>query len=607
MPRIRRFTREAWRELPFETGAVATVAISLILAVERVVRSSAGELWLARLILAALVATPLLFSLTLLARAGRLPRAARLSLSAAVAAGCLGAMILGLRESSDIDRSWFLWPYGFALIAAVLVPFVTTALAAGRAREVRFAAFDRFLRRFCEQTTGVVILGAAALAAVGVVFMALSELFDLKVDELAIDACLLVVAVFTVGYLYQLLSPGDGDRVPELWRRLVTGVGVPFVAVMLAILAVYELYVLATGEMPRNLLSPLIIGAGAVGFVCTLIMAAILRDEMPRGPLAPAEPHRWTKHLSIRVVRAFPLGLLALLPMAGWALVLRIEQYGFTPFRVGRMLALLCLGTLALLGSIRYLRGRRALSWEVPLCCIAFALAGLWGPAGAVRLSVESQVPRLERMLTEAGVAQRVIHAEAPPEETRVPDQTFEELASQIGDVYDLGGEAALRRVFRGELSRCADRWLARQCLERLGVVSDQRLENRWRYGVADVQGSFAIPWQAGADATAARPAHLSFVNLGEGVHRDAGGAYTLRLEANQVHCHRDGVELGAASLEAAAAEALYQDHLSPTPIAIRDRTGTAVGLLMIQVLRFARTPDDRPRITSLEGTWLAY
>src|SRR5262249_47167346 len=107
---------------------------------------------------------------------------------------------------------------------------------------------------------------------------------------------------------------------------------------------------------------------------------------------------------TVRVARAFPLVLLALLPLAVWALLVRVDQHGLTPFRVVRMHGLLCLAVLSVAGIARWARGR-SLSWEVPAAVLVFSLAAAFGPTGAVDLSIASQSRLLERRLRAAGVA----------------------------------------------------------------------------------------------------------------------------------------------------------------------------------------------------------
>lgn len=75
---------------------------------------------------------------------------------------------------------------------------------------------------------------------------------------------------------------------PELWRRLATTIGAPFVSVMLVILVVYEIVAFVRGELPRNMLSPLILAAGFVGFVSTLIISSVLGESAGAAVLKPA-------------------------------------------------------------------------------------------------------------------------------------------------------------------------------------------------------------------------------------------------------------------------------------------------------------------------------
>jgi len=66
----------------------------------------------------------------------------------------------------------FVWRYGLALLAALLVPFVAAA-----------RDFTGFVRRFFEETTTWGLLWICALVALGVIALALRELFDLRVHR----------------------------------------------------------------------------------------------------------------------------------------------------------------------------------------------------------------------------------------------------------------------------------------------------------------------------------------------------------------------------------------------------------------------------------------
>jgi hypothetical protein len=463
------FVRGACRELPVETVIVAAAAAGAI-----GLTHDDGEVWYWRLLLAGLVATPLAFAAHRLARFGR-----RVPLVAGgVAAGAVfGVLTATLPRHNAIERAAFHWPYLLALIAATLVPFVVPG-----------PPFARFMRRFFEQTTTWGVLCAAALAAWSVVVLALQELFDLRFHRFDVDAAIVIGCGFVLVYLHRLRAdePAGRNRMPELWRRLATMVGAPFASAMLVILATYEIAAKLRGELPRNMLSPLILAAGLVGFVTTLIVSSVLDEPGGNGVLAPIDPHRWTRRWSVRLTRAFPVVLLALLPMAWWALWLRIDQHGVTPFRAVRATGLACLTGLSVLGTLRWLRGRAALSWEVPAAIAAFGLVAAFGPVSAVRLSIHSQAARAARILDAAGIPRTLaplglldpnvarseqIAAVARAPRVELAEETYADLEQTLHLLAELGGESAVREVLRGATELCALPWQTSECLAQLGAV----------------------------------------------------------------------------------------------------------------------------------------
>jgi hypothetical protein len=589
------FVRGAWRELPLETLATATAAISLMGLVHGEPLNSAVDAWLARLFFGAVLLTPIFFALTGLHGRGVLGRRTQLALGGLGAAAALCALLFAIPSTDALDRPGFAWPYGLSLLAAVLTPFVAVAVRAGGERLARFTSF---LRRFFEQTTTWGLLWLGGLAALGVVFVALDELFDLDVDKWGADVAIAVTGVFVLSYLYRLLPAQDGsparERVPEFWRRLATMVGAPFVSVMLVILVVYEIVVLASGELPRNVLSPLIIGAGFVGFLCTLIIVSLLDEKVGSGTLAPADPHRWARRHSVRLARAFPLVLLVLLPMAGWALAVRIDQHAFTPFRVARGMALLCLGTLSLLGSLRWLRGRMTLTWEVPVCVIAFALATAFGPVNAVRLSLDSQVARLDRLMTEAGISARQVAAEpVQPAALLIDYDLYNQITDGIQVVGELGGEAALRQVLSGEVATCAQPWSGHGCMERLGVSWRPGGNGGSRYETAQTRGSFVV---AGSE--------MAFVDLDAGV-RFAAESQQLELErTGAVALYEDGRKTATASLAGLIEVWRESTTLAPELLPLLRPDGTVAGHLAVHHMTAYET-ESGVETVRLSGAWL--
>ena len=468
------FVRGALCQLPVETVLVTAAAAGAI-----GLNHDLPERWCERMVLAALVATPLAFATHRLSGFGRrLP----LLVGGLAAAGVFAVITATVCRERDIERAAFGWPYALSLVVALMVPFIVPG-----------PGFARFVRRFFEQTTIWTVVCGAAIGALRVVAVALEQLFDLRVDRLFFDAAIVVGAGLILVYLHRLRSDDAGGRIPEVWRRLATMVGAPFVSAMLAILVAYEITARARGELPRNMLSPLIMAAGLAGFVSTLILSAVL-DERPTGPgiLAPADPHRWARTWSVRLTRAFPAVLLALLPMAGWALAIRIGEHGLTPFRAARETGLVCLAVLSLLGTLRWWRGRPALTWQVPAAIAGFALVAAFGPFSVIQRSIDSQARRAGRVLDAAGIGRTVpaidpsrltdapvadrwldadeVAAATPAQRVELSPPAFDALVDAIHELAMLGGEPAVRRVLSGETERCARPSSTYACLAQLGA-----------------------------------------------------------------------------------------------------------------------------------------
>lgn len=447
------FLRGALRRLPVETAVVALAAITAIHAVH-------GDLslWHARLLLFCALALPLVFAVH--ERTAPHQRRA-IAFGAAVLVPLAIAVLALFPDKAALGTQRAQWATLLLLPAAYLAPFIAAA-----------PRFSLFVRRFFEELTTWSLLGGLSAAALAVTCFAVEELFRLRTERVAADLILLTAAAITLVVLDRLLPDrAAAGKVPELWRKLAVAVGAPFVSAVLLILVVYEATVVVRGELPRNLLSPLLIAAGFVGYLCTLILTSVAAEPAGTAALSPAEPHRFLKNRSVQLARAFPLVLLPLLPMALWAVALRIEQYGLTPFRVVRVAALLCLVVLGLLGTARWLRGRAALGWHVPATVAAFALVIAVGPCSATNLATRSQIARVEHLLLAAGAPQRAISGERAVPSLTLDAASWDELVAAVSDLAELGGAAAMRQLFTGDVSICADRYRSDDCLAGLGLA----------------------------------------------------------------------------------------------------------------------------------------
>jgi Domain of unknown function (DUF4153) len=576
MPTVASFARGAIRRLPVETVLVSTAALATILAIH-------GDqgVWPLRVVLAAIVAAPLAFALH-----GPTPKWAPAG-GAAISALALILVSLGVDSTGAVERAAFAWTYAPLLLASYLVPFIVAA-----------PRFSTFVRRFFEELTTWGLLAAVANAAVGVLMYALIALFHLDASRLTADAMLLVSAAILLVAVERLLPDRQlQGKVPELWRRLATAIGAPFVCVLLLILTIYEVSVVVRGELPNNVLSPLIIGAGVVGYICALIITAVATERVGTAAIAPADPYPFLRLPAVRIARAFPVALLALLPMAGWALIVRVEQYGLTPFRVARIAAVLCLAGLSIWGSLRWVRRRPPLSWEVPSVIAAVAILLAVGPLSAVTLSTRSLAGHLEAELVSAGVSTRDVASRDPDTVRSMPTEQWTKLADAIETLAEVGGERGLRRVLHGAVDACVGRWSgAYACLRRLGVGT----QSDPNVGVAAV--AQPVPsYQTAAVQSAIEGAfgELTFVTVTH-VGRSNVTGHTIRLR-----CDDNG--WATASLERFADAAVAAAPLPTDPVPLQGQSCASPGQLVIRSVevRVDTGGDPSVDLTRVEGVWI--
>jgi hypothetical protein len=289
-------------------------------------------------------------------------------------------------------------------------------------------------------------------------------------------------------------------------------------------------------------------------------------------------------------MRAFPIVLLVLLPMAGGALWLRIAEHGLTPLRVVRAYGVICLAVLSVAGAWRCVRGRGALTWQVPAVLLVGALVAAVGPLSAVQLSVRSQAAELARQLDALGVG-RVVAREAPPTKISLDRDQLDPLASRFDLLIALDGEAGLRRVLTGDLTVCRSAWSGQTCLAHLGVrdidvaAAIAASAQVVRHEVTDL----TVPTSTGA---------LIFVDAlrnegapapdAEAIARSEAGAGGVVLTADEVVVYRHGAWFGSASLAAFLAAPGFAMPVRAVPVIGGD--GAVIGELAIRRLGVRHT-----------------
>ncbi|HEU0076407.1 MAG TPA: DUF4153 domain-containing protein, partial [Longimicrobiaceae bacterium] len=467
MPRIPQAVRSYARDA---AGAFALAPVEILLGLFVAVSFSVAlrqddgmDEW-AKIAASAALALFLVFGLSVLRARGVIGDGARWAGTALVLAGAglYGWLVVDVDRQTEAVRVAAL--LGAALMALSLVPVVGVD-----DHERRRGEFWRFNTLLVARIVSVVAYGLALFAALAGAVAAVSSLFELKTPEHLYQDLFgavffaLVPGVVAGGIPELVAEPAGEGRAPRAVRLLGRFLYAPVLVVYLAILVAYAVKVVATGEMPKNILSPIILLAGIGGFLGSLLLEPLRRDPEHAGVA--------------RLVRVFPAILLALLPLATWAVWVRRDQYGWTESRYLRFALLLALGVLAAVGVYRLVRRREPVMLLVPVVLGATLLLSAFGPWGAPATSRRSQEGRLRRGLAEAGLLRDGRYAgtlpapdpnvAAPAADTgkTIPRELHAQITGALTYLYDSHGPESLRGVFGAGRARYEGGWAVAHAL----------------------------------------------------------------------------------------------------------------------------------------------
>lgn len=431
--------RDAFAHAPLEVAMGIFVAITFSISLRA--NGQEGEWWV-RVFAAAVIALPLVFAASVLRARGIIGAGQRWALSAAV----LAAVALYARFLFHPDLESEGWRAA-ALAASAWLALTWAPLPGVAEEEGRRRAFWRFNAMLVTRILTVGLYGAAMYAALAGAIGAVTTLFELKTPadlfgDLAGIIFFALVPWLVAGGVPDLAAAPRADGVVPLTavRRVGRYLYAVVLVIYLAILFAYTVKVLATGDFPKNVLSPIVLFAGLAGLLGGMLLEPLQDDAESRGVA--------------RLVRTFPALLLPLLPLPVWAVWMRRGQYGWTEFRYLRFALLATLLILAAWGTMRLIRRRRPLLVQIPAAlAVALTLASL-GPWSAQAVSRRDQSGRLRAALTEAGLLRdgRLTRALLPPRteparRTTLPAERYRAVSGSLEYLYRAHGPATVTRV----------------------------------------------------------------------------------------------------------------------------------------------------------------
>lgn len=377
-----------------------------------------------------------------------------------------GAVVIALYALFvlDFERDAEAWRALMIVGAAVLWIVAAPVLAGpiGTAVDRVRTVAGRLLLR----TLGALLYCAALYAGLALALAAINTLFELNLSgniyAHVFGWIFLVLAPWiVVGGLPEYAQPVEPRaEVAGVVHRMTAFLVPPLLILYYGILYAYAVRIAVTGEVPKNLVSPMVLTAG-------LLAAAglFLFDPHPRSGSST----------QFRSLRAAPPLFLPLAALGIWAITLRVSQYGWTEFRLLRLLLLGVLAALALGATLQLIRRQRFALHIAPLLAAGVLLLAAVGPWSILAVSRHSQQARLTRALEAVGVDASVTTpatSVAWPDDVEarpVPAEAYDDisstarylashhgrqalpplLAAQVGgdrDIHDLAGGIGLRR-----------------------------------------------------------------------------------------------------------------------------------------------------------------
>lgn len=400
------------RQAPVEVVATLVVATTFSWALESDAAQAAFRTWWEIAVACALLLV-VAWTGTLLHATGRWDAARRWAFTVG------GALVVWIYSWTLVDFRYEAeaWRAGLLLAAAAAWLVALPAFGArGGSGEERIERMRRVDGRFVLRALGAVLYGTALYLGLVLALASVNTLFELDLHGEIYGhvwgwiAFVLVPWIVLGGLADYIRAPAADTAysgVAPVAHRITLWLVPPLLALYTLILYAYVVRILVTGEIPKNLVSPMVLAAGGLAAV-----ALLLFDPRPgRGGLA-------------RGLRLAPALFLPLAPLGYRALFLRIDQYGWTEFRLARLAVLSGLLALAIGATVQLVRRRSFSLHAAPLALATVLLLSAVGPWSALAVSQRSQQARLATALAEVETAPNAVADSARV----VPAKAYEQI-----------------------------------------------------------------------------------------------------------------------------------------------------------------------------------
>lgn len=365
----------ALRRFPFEIFFTLLGVIAATVNIELSGIHGDASAWCIRLLMISVLGLVLSLSATLFAESRSFNRTQKYALRAFAALTAF-LFLLVFREvyrESEIVR--------FLIFAAAFHLLVSFAAFAGRDHINAFWQFNRALfLRFLAGVLYSAVLYLGLSATIG--SMNLLFNFQFQWDTFAILwiwIAGLFQTVFFLSGIPENVNALEGDKsYPKGLKVFTQYVLIPLASVYVGILLAYELKIIVEGELPKGLVSSLILAYAVFGILSLLLIY----------PVRNLQENKWFKTYS----RNFYFLMIPLIFLLVWAVTVRIRDYGLTEQRY----FLIILAIWLVFITAYFLLSKRQDIRSIPVTLCVVALISAFGPQSAFALSRSSQINQVK-------------------------------------------------------------------------------------------------------------------------------------------------------------------------------------------------------------------
>ena len=230
---------------------------------------------------------------------------------------------------------------------------------------------------------------AVLFAGLAIALFAIDGLFNVTIHSDVYLRLLIVLSVgfttifFLAGVPINFQSLDEEQRYPKGLKIFTQYVLIPLMTIYLAILLVYEVKIAIHWELPKGLVSTLILGYAVFGILSLLLIY----------PIKEKEGNGWIKLFS----RFFYLMMIPLIILLILAVIKRVGNYGITESRY--ILIILAAWLTGVTGY--FLFSKRQNIKVIPVSLFVLAVLSIYGPQSAFSISRVSQTARLKKLMAD--------------------------------------------------------------------------------------------------------------------------------------------------------------------------------------------------------------